>query len=200
MKKVELDLDDAPFLQADEKAPPAATHEAAVPDVNEEEAEKARRKKKKMITMGAIGALVLIVAVVAVWWFFFRGPPPPPGPEPLKPEVVVVPRAVAPGGPAEIVREFAPFIVPVKEADGRDSFLVCKFSAITQDASVNREIDQQRVALRDAIYYYLRSKDSAFLQNARNGPEIKKDLLSVFNDYLTQGKLEDILFESYLSH
>lgn len=199
VKKVELDLDDAPFLQADEKAPPPATHEAAVPEADEE-AEKARRKKKKLIVLAAIGALILIIAAAAAWWFFFRGIPPPAGPEPLKPEVVVVPRAPAETGSSEVVREFAPFVVPVKGADGRENFLVCKFSAITKDANLNREMDQQRVALRDAIYYYLRSKDSAFLLDARNGPQIKKDLLSVFNDYLTQGKLEDILFESYLSH
>lgn len=199
-KKVELDLDDAPFLQTEEKNAPVATHEAAVPDTSEEDAEKARRKKKKLIILAAAGAAVLIIAAVAIWWFMFRTPPPPPGPEPLKPEVIVVPRAAPAPVNSEIVREFAPFIVPVKTADGKENFLVCKFSAITKDANLNREIDQQRIPLRDAVYFYLRSKDNAFLTNARNGDQIKKDLLSVFNDYLTQGKLEDILFESYLSH
>ncbi len=55
------------------------------------------------------------------------------------------------------------------------------------------------LSLRDAIYYYLRSKESAFLMDAHNGPEIKKDLLGVLNDYMTQGNIEDILFESYLN-
>lgn len=198
VKKVELDLDDAPFLQADEKAPVVASHEDAVPEPAEDEAAAKARKRKKLLIIGG-AALVLIIAAVAVWWFFFRTPPPA-GPEPLKPEVVVVPRAAAPAVNQEIVREFAPFVVPVREADGKQSFLVCKFSAITKDQSLNREIDQQRIALRDAIYYYLRSKDNPFLLDARNAPKIKQDLLSVFNDYLTQGKLEDILFESYLSH
>lgn len=199
VKKVELDLDDAPFLQADEKSPVVSTHEAALPDPAQEEADKAKSKRRRLLILAAAGAGVLIIAAAAVWWLFFREPPPA-GPEPLKPEVVVVPKAAAPEQPSEVLREFAPFIVPVKEADGKTGFLVCKFTAITKDANLNREIDAQRVALRDAIYYYLRGKDAAFLQNARNAEAIKKDLLSVFNDYLTQGKLEDILFESYLSH
>ena len=196
IKKVELDLDDAPFLQAEEKAPDLPTTVDAVPDAPDD-GEKQRRKKKLML-IGAIAAAVLIVAAAAVWWFFFRVPPPAPpaGPEP---EVIVVPKAPAPAGPSDIVREFAPFIVPIKEADGKTGFLVCKFSAITTDPGLTTEIDRQRTALRDAIYFYLRSKDSGFLLDAHNATQIKKELLSVFNDYLSQGKLEDILFESYLN-
>lgn len=198
VKKVELDLDDAPFLQADEKEP-AATHEVAVPDANAEDLEKARRKKKMLLILAAGGGIILVLAAAAIWWFFFRTPPPA-GPEPLKPEVVVVPKAAVETGPSEIAREFAPFIVPIKIGQGQQNFLVCKFTTITKEPGLNSEIDQQRVALRDAIYYYLRSKDNSFLTDARNATQIKKDLLSIFNDYLTKGKLEDILFESYLSH
>lgn len=196
VKKVELDLDDAPFLQADEKVPDLPSPVDAVPDAPDDGAK--QRKKKKLMILIAAGVGLLAVAAVAVWWFFFRTPPPPPpaGPEP---EVIVVPKAAAPAGPSDIVREFAPFIIPMQGADGKTSFLICKFSAITSDQGLNREIDQQRTALRDAIYFYLRGKDSNFLLDAHNGDQIKKELLSVFNDYLTQGKLEDILFESYLN-
>lgn len=198
-KKVELDLDDAPFLQADKESVPAPTHEAGVPESGEEDAAKAKARRKKLLILVIGGILLLAVAAVAIWWFMFRVPPPP-GPAPLEPEVVVVPRAPVAAQSSEIVRDFAPFIVPVKDASGRESFLVCKFSAITKDQNVNREIDQQRIALRDAIFFYLRSKDGSYLQDSRNADAIRKDLLAVFNDYLTQGKLEDILFETYLSH
>ncbi len=198
-KKVELDLDDAPFLQADREPVPAPTHEAGVPDASEEDAAKGKGRKKKLLILVIGGVLLLAIAAVAVWWFMFRVPPPP-GPAPLEPEVVVVPRAPVVAETQEIVRDFAPFIIPVKDATGNESILVCKFSAISKDQNVNREIDQQRIALRDAIFYYLRSKDGAFLQDSRNADAIRKDLLAVFNDYLTQGKLEDILFETYLSH
>lgn len=195
-KKVELDLDDAPFLQAEREDIPGPTHEVAVPEEPEDEAEKAVRSKRKRIAI-ACGAALAIVIGVAVWWFFFRVPPAvAPG---IEPEVIVVPSAAVPAQPDEFVRQFEPFVVPTKDAAGNISFLICKFSSISRNANLNQEIDRQRVALRDAIYFYLRGKDSAFLLDARNGNAVKADLLSIFNDYLTQGKLEDILFESYLS-
>lgn len=197
VKKVELDLDDAPFLQTEEKTPAKTEMDEELPP-NQDEEEARRRKKKKLLIIGGAAAAVLVVGCVAVWWFFFRSPSSvmPTAPEP---EVVVVPSTSGPSGPQDIVREFAPFIVPTMDASGKTEFLVCKFAAISHDPAVNKEVQSQIVPLRDAIYYYLRSKDNAFLLDARNGGEIKRDLLSVFNDYLTQGKLEDIVFESYLS-
>lgn len=198
-KKVELDLDDAPFLQSDEPAPPPAslTEDLPVaPDDGAAEEAARKRKKKRIIIMAGCALLALVAA--AVWWFFFRTPPPPP-PEGPKPEVIVVPSQVPDAKDNDIVREFATFVVPGKDSQGRTEFLVCKFAAITHDPNIQREIEKQLVPLRDAIYYYLRSKDRAFVSDARNGAEIKKELLSVFNDYLTQGKVEDIVFESYLS-
>ena len=196
-RKVELDLDDAPFLQAEEKEAPLPAHAEIPPEAPADDS--AKKRKKKLIILGAAAAGLLLVGAAIAWWFFFRTPPPP-GPVPPEPEVIVVPKAATTTGSSDIVREFAPFIVPVKEPDGKTSFLVCQFSSITHDQGLNREIDEQRIALRDAIYFYLRGKDAPFLLDARNGPQIKKDLLSIFNDYLTQGKLEDILFESYLGH
>lgn len=195
-KKVELDLDDAPFLQADKEEIPGPTHEVAVPETPEDDAEKARRRKRKLIIIAAAAAIA-VIGGAAAWWFFLRTPPPVvTGPEP---EVIVVPSVPAPVQQDEVVRPFEPFVVPVKDAAGNIGFLICRFSAISKDANVKQEMDRQRTALRDAIYFYLRGKPSEFLLDARNGQAIKTDLLSIFNDYLTQGKLEDILFESYLS-
>lgn len=197
VKKVELDLDDAPFLKSDEPPQPPAESTAEIAPVADE-VDGAKKKKKRLLIV-AIGIGILLVISAAVWWFFFHTPPPPP-PEGPKPEVIVVPSTPAPVEPTEHIREFAPFIVPVSDSTGKTAFLVCKFSAITTDAKVNQEMTQRMLPLRDAIYFYLRGKDSSFLLDARNGDGIKKDLLSVFNDYLSQGKLEDIVFESYLSN
>ncbi len=197
VKKVELDLDDAPYLQTEEEPEPEMPEDDEAAGGGDD-ADTVARKRKKMLLLAGIGAAVLVIACVAVWWFFFRTPPPPSAQAP-GPEVVVVPSTPADAGPRDIVREFAPFVIPVGESDGKTRFLVCKFSAITREPAVNAEMEQQILPLRDAIYYYLRSKDSGFLLDARNGGDIKKDLLSVFNDYLSQGKLEDIVFESYLS-
>lgn len=197
-KKVELDLDDAPFLQTEEKTPPVLVEEDDLPAAPEEPGESKPDNRKKKLILIAAAAGILLIALLAVWWFFFRTPPPPP-PEGPQPEVIVVPSTPPPAQPGDIVLEFAPFIAPVREKDGQEGFLVCKFSAITQNAALNREMEQKMLSLRDAIYYYLRSKDTDYITDARNGAEIKKDLLSIFNDYLSQGKVEDIVFESYLN-
>ena len=198
-KKVELDLDDAPFLQADEKPPEPATLPEDLSEADKVDGAKTGLKKKLLI-YGSAAALLLIVCGIGAWWFFFNGPPPPPPAMVSKPEVVVVPTMPGEAEQTEIVREFAPFIVPFTDSAGQSSFLVCKFSAISSDPAVNQEIQQQLLPLRDAIYYYLRGKDNSFLLEARNGEKIRQDLISVFNDYLTRGKLDDIVFESYLSH
>lgn len=199
LNKVELDLDDAPFLQEEKAAAAPAPRGDSAPASPEESAPDAGKgKRKKLLIIAAAAGLVLLAAAAAVWWFLFRTPPPPP-PEPPKPDVVVVPSAPAAQSNPDIVKEFAPFVVPSQEAQGGTRFLVCKFSAIIKDPALGREIDQRMLSLRDAIYFYLRSKDHAFLMDARNGQQIKSDLLGVLNDYMAQGKIEDILFESYLN-
>lgn len=196
MKKVELDLDDAPFLQKEE--PIARQEEFKEEAVPEEDTEKKKGRKKLLILIGAASIAVIAVAAALAWWFFFRTPPPLP-PEAPRPDVVVVPSAVPVSQPTDLVTEFKPFIVPTVEG-GQTRFLVCKFSAITKEPAVEQEMETQRIPLRDAIYYYLRSKDSPFLLDSRNAHAIKQDLLSIFNDYLSHGTVEDVVFESYLSH
>ena len=199
LNKVELDLDDAPFLQEEKPETAPAPREVTAPaEPGEAAPEGGKGKRKKLLLIAAIAGVVVLVAAAAVWWFMFRTPPPPP-PEPPKPDVVVVPSAPAVQSNPDIVKEFALFVVPTHEEGGGTRFLVCKFSAIIKDPALTREIDQKMLSLRDAIYFYLRSKDDAFLRDAHNGQEIKSDLLGVLNDYMAQGKIEDILFESYLN-
>lgn len=192
-RKVELDLDDAPFLQVEEPPPPAVEEHDTPPPPEEN-----KGKRKKLFIFGGAFLGALIAGGAAVWWFFFRGAPPPPPTTP-DPEVVVVPSRQTPSGPQDIVHEFAVFVVPVNDDPSQTHFLICKFAAITQDAEVDQEMGRQQIPLRDAVYYYLRGKDANWLQDAHNYDAIKKDLMAVFNDYLSRGKLEDIVFESYLS-
>ena len=194
LRKVELDLDDAPFLKEQESAPPARPDDAPL----QVEAETPPpSKKKKLIIIAAAALLVVLVAAAAVWWFVLRTPPPPPL-EPVKPEVIVVPSPKTPTAKPDSVKELAPFVIPRQTAKG-SRFLICKFSTVSQSPRVGMEIDQKLIPLRDALYYYLSSKPDAFLLDPASVPAIKKDLSGVLNDYLTQGRIEDILFESYLN-
>ena len=193
LRKVELDLDDAPFLQEQESPPPAKTDSA--PLQVPADAPAPNKKKKLLLIAGAAALLVVLVAAVAVWWFVLRTPPPPP-PDPVKPEVIVVPSAKSPASKPASVKELAPFVIPRQTAKGA-RFLICKFSTVSQSPRVGMEIDQKLIPLRDALYYYLSSKPDAFLLDPASVPTIKKDLGGVLNDYLTQGRIDDILFESY---
>lgn len=191
--KVELDLDDAPFLREPEEKPlPPVQRRMSTPVPVVQEAPKS---KKKLI--GGIGLLV-VMAATAVWWFFFRVPPPVV--EPPKPEVIVVKPPQAAPVEQDFIFELEPFWVPVKDEQGNTNFLVCRFSTIAKTEMINKDIEKQLMTVRDAMYYYLRNKSLDFLLDAANRDTIKKDLTSVVNSYLTLGQIEDVLMESYLGH
>ncbi len=192
--KVELDLDDAPFLREPEEKPlPPVERRSSAPAPVVQEAP----KSKKKLIIGGIG-LFVVLAAAAVWWFFFRVPPPVV--EPPKPEVIVVKPPEAAPVEQDFIFELEPFWVPVKDEQGNTNFLVCRFSTIAKKEMVNKEIEKQLMTVRDAMYYYLRNKSLDFLLAVANRETIKKDLTSVVNSYLTQGQIEDVLMESYLGH
>ena len=192
--KVELDLDDAPFLREPEEKPlPPVERRSTAPAPVVQQAP----KSKKKLIIGGIG-LFVVLAATAVWCFFFRVPPPVV--EPPKPEVIVVKPPEAAPVEQDFIFELEPFWVPVKDDKGNTNFLVCRFSTIADKEMVNKEIEKQLMTVRDAMYYYLRNKSLEFLLAAANRETIKKDLTSVVNSYLTLGQIEDVLMESYLGH
>lgn len=197
LSKVELDLDDAPFL-VDDADEPALPEDGATPAVPQEsQTASAVPKKKKLLVLAGAGLLLLLILGAAAWWFFLRVPAP--GPDVPKPEVIVVPSKSGATAKPEYIKEFAPFLVERPDGRGGSRFLVCKFSTLTKVPNLDKEMDQKMLSLRDALYYYLRSKGNGFLLAPENVQTIKKDLTSVLNNYLTQGQIEDVLFESYLS-
>ena len=52
---------------------------------------------------------------------------------------------------------------------------------------------------RDALFFYLSGKSDDYLLNPDNAVNIKRDLTSILNDYLSSGHIDDVLFESYLA-
>jgi len=195
VRKVELDLDDAPFLKEEQEAASPAVQDdkklpaQVAPDPKAE-------KKQKLLIFGAGAAALLLILGAAVWWFFLRTAPPPP-PE-IKPEVIVVPSQPVDVPPADYVKELAPFVVP-RQVDGTARFLVCKFSTISKSPSVSGEMDHKMISLRDALFFYLSGKSDDYLLNPGNAVTIKRDLTSILNDYLSSGRIDDVLFESYLA-
>jgi len=207
LPKVQLDIDDAPFLREPEpEAPPPAPSpkddkaDAPLEVPSPPADDKAARKKKKLIIIGAATLLLLLAGGGgALWWFVLRIPPPPPP----TPQVVVVPTAPKVTAPTEFFIPIAPFWLELSSTAPRNQdkifFLVCKFTAISKSEAVIQESQNKVTVIRDALYFYLKNKNYEFLTDPGNTQTIKNDLTSVINGYLTSGKVEDMLFERYLT-
>ncbi|MBQ7456676.1 MAG: flagellar basal body-associated FliL family protein [Desulfovibrio sp.] len=200
-KKVELDIEDAPFLKESEPQQQTEPTEGGEQAEEGQAADPKKSKRKKILLIAGAAAVVLIAGAAGAWWFFggAEQPPPPPVAE-EKPEVIVVPSKLQPVVNPDIVKEFDRFIVPLGDTVESTKFLVCKFSTVTKNPSLEIELDQKKITLRDSIYYYLRNKTYDYLLDPANGPEIKKELVTLLNDYLSSGKLEDVLLDTYLGH
>ncbi len=196
-EKVALDLEGADFLEDDE--PEQEENVPAVPEGEDEEGaeEEKPKSKRKLIIIGA-AVLVLLLGGGALWWFVLRTPPPPP-PPPVEPEIVRVPKApTTPPKPNDYIISFEPFWVPLPDGKGGTVFLVSKFALVTKSEKLQLEVQNKMILLRDAVYYYLVNKPYHFLIDHANVNTIKKDLASVFSGYLVSGKVDDMLFESYI--
>ncbi len=201
VEKVQLDLDDAPFLEDDEPEPEPVA-EAVPSELPKEEndsdleLELAKKKKRKKIIIAISGFVLLIVAAAVTWFFVFSEPPPPPPPE-IQPTVIVVPSAEKLAGPKEYMVAFEPFFVP-QSINGEIQFLQVVFSGATLEQELAQEMQDKSLVLRDAIYYYLRNKSHDYLTDATNLATIKQDLLNIVNNYVTADELEELFIENYL--
>lgn len=200
-QKVQLDIDDAPFLLTpEEETPPPALREDDLPaaEGDDEEAAQKRARKKQLLLRGAAGVIVLMVVGAAVWWFFFSTPSATIAPAQPEPTIIVVPSPKTVAGPPEFKIEFAPFMV--EQRDGNEvHFLQARFTGISQSEAVIREAQNKRLVLRDSIYYYLRNKTHQYLVDPANTMTIKQDLLDIVNGSLSQGKMDDILLVNYIT-
>lgn len=211
--KVELDLEDAPFLEDDEDEDEPEEEDGSAPVALEEDGEKRRRGggfggllRNKFVLGGAGGLLLLIIGAV-VYLLFFTSPPPPPPvaekdvipelPSELQAELNATRAEEKPVEP-EFIVSWERFWVEHRDPDGTIRFLICRFAAPTPNEKLSWEAKSKKIVLRDAIFYYLRNKDLTFLSDKKNVDTLKKDILSVVNQYLNNGQFEDILIEEYL--
>ena len=205
LPKVQLDIDDAPFLQEAETPPPPPPQTDQVDEqleISPPPAEdKAANKKKKLIIISAAMLILLLAGGGGgtLWWFVLRTPPSPlPAPQ-----TVVVPSTPKDTAPADFLIPLAPFWLELPGDSPRDKgkifFLVCKFTAIAKSEAVIQEAQNKITVIRDALYFYLKNKNYDFLTDPSNTQTIKNDLTSVINGYLAGGKVDDMLFERYLT-
>ena len=205
LQKVDLDLDDAPFLEDEpEEAPPAPE----TPTTGEEQAAvdaaaKPSRKKKFLIL--GLAVLLLLGGAAAAYFLFLKKPAAPPPPvetpheEPAPPPVMPPPPPPEPPAPKpEIVLTMDPFLIELTDPKGRSRFLTIRFSAATTEHSAELEFKRNTIVVRDAVYYYLKNKSLEFLTDKGNADALKKDVLSVINQFIGSQPLDNLIIEDYL--
>ncbi len=214
---VELDLDDAPFLEDEAEAAPIE-EKSPEPEILEQAAAPVKSswkdrltpllaQKKKLVLAGGV-LLLLLVAGIVVNFFLFGGEPdtePIVQPEvtetaPVEPLRVVVPSApeVTPAPPApSFIVPFEPFWVPMKGSEGEVLFLILEFSVPTDEAILQAEINAKKLILRDSVFYFLRNSDFPLHLDNVFADELSEDLISVLNEHLVAGKVQKILFSNF---
>ncbi|MFP5259671.1 MAG: flagellar basal body-associated protein FliL [Acidobacteriota bacterium] len=203
LQKVDLDLDDAPFLEDEPEETPPPPEEAGPGGkaVADEAAAKPTRKKR-LILLGLILVLLLGGGAAAYFLLLKKPAPPPPVVETAPHEEPAPPPPPPPPPPPapkpEIVLTMDPFLVELTDRTGRSRFLTIRFSAATHDHAVELEFKRNYIVLRDAVYYYLKNKSLEFLTDKNNADTLKKDVLSVMNQFIGAQPLDNLLIEDYL--
>ncbi len=201
-QKVELDLDDAPFLEEleeekEEKGPPEAKEKSETQpkeiEEKKEQKEEESKKKKKLIIIIASGLSLLLIAGAL---YFFLTPkkeekPPPP------PKEVKVQEKPPPPKPEIIQYSFRPFWVDY-DLKNEHKYLHLTLTIEYTEKRINWELLQKNIVIRDAIYYYLKNKDINFFLDKKNIPTLKQDLMSIINQYLGYGKVNAIYLKDFL--
>ncbi|WP_308735859.1 flagellar basal body-associated FliL family protein [Humidesulfovibrio sp.] len=200
-QKVDLDLDDAPFLEEEEEVKPEPQTPKEAVSLTEAEAEKpAPRDRKKLIIIGA-AALVLVLALgVAAKFLFFKAKPATVA-EPsahTAPQDNATQAEAAPPELPEIQLRLEPFWVEQKGEGDEVRFLIARILLGTHEPAVAKDFESRMMQGRNAIYYYLKNKDVQFLADEKNAEKLKSELLLVVNQYVSDGKFETLLFEEYV--
>lgn len=209
--KVELDIEDAPFLEEEEpqrqqsfpSEPPeerVKPQPAKTAEVSSGFADKIAAflsNKKRLAFIG--GGLAFLLIAPLVLMFLMGGKdttPPTTGPERVTASATP-PREDAPDGP-KFLYKTDNFLVPLRGSEGELRFLHCGFAVPTDNPQLFAELMAKNIAVRDAIYYYLSNKPLRFLSDQQARPALKQDLISVINEHASAEKISELFFDDYL--
>ena len=194
--KVELDLDDAPFLDDEDEAEepeaaPVPQKEAPAPIKTAAEEPEKKSKKKLLLTAGAA---FFLLCGIGLWLFLKQDTPPAPPPAPEKKEEE---NSEPLAREEKRVIQLEPFFIEYRQ-DGKSRFLECALSLSSPNIIQNTELRKHFLEIRDALYFYLKNKDIFFLENKKNAQQFKKEILEVINQHISSMPVTDILIDKYL--
>ena len=190
--KVELDLDDAPFLEEEEDEEPEEVYEEARDESlpTGEEAKPFYKERKFILIAAGAAILILILILTIAFWPESK----PVEPQPDEPETTQEVEAA----PTKEPFVWDPFVVELKDREGNIRFLYIQISAETDQEILLFELRRKSLQIRDAVYYYLKNKDISYLDDKTNEETLKNNLLSVINQHLGNGQLDELFIGEYL--
>ncbi len=205
--KVELDLDDAPFLQEDEPEPQAEPEpesekiELPSAEGDKKDSDKPAGNRKKRLIFAGAAAVVLAIVAVVVNMFLFGGeekPTAPSAPEPVYEVVSTTPPKEEPVKPpyAHLV-QWETFQVEQRGEDGGIRFVTCKIAIPAADDAQYMELMAKRIVLRDAVYYFLRNRPPEILSTKEKNLALRADIVGVLNGHLS-ATVKDVYIEEYV--
>ena len=200
-QKVDLDLDDAPFLEDEDEEEEIEEVEAETPFLTEGDSKPkqglAALLKNKFVIMG-LGVILLLLVVIVI--LLMRDPeaPPPPPPPPVEETIPEPPPEPEVPETPQIIIKLDPFLIEQKDESGAIRFLEVSILLSTEDEGLARQFKQETFAVRNALYYYLKNKDLQFLSDKENSEKLKKELLVIINQYMGFGQFDTLMFEQYL--
>lgn len=201
-QKVDLDLDDAPFLEDEDEEEEIIEEEEAAPLMEEEDEEEKPSLiatllgNKLFLISGGVILILLIVIVILL----LREPEAPPPTEEPPVEEVLPEEEVAPvvEEKPEIIIRLDPFLIEQTDEEGQIRFLEVRVLVSTEDDGLAKQFKQETYTVRNALFYYLKNKDLQFLSDKKNSDKMKKELLAIINQYMGFGQFETLMFDQYL--
>ncbi len=220
LQKVELDLDDALFLEFEEEEPPPAQpqpedEDAASAATEDADKEHTRRhglplwKKKSFL---ALLGLALLGIAASVFWLLKMpetgsetaqnaSTPKKNAPAQTKPPTpidgVQGQGGAGSGHARRRTYSFQPFVVEYVH-ENQTRFLTCQLSVPGTPGSLTQEMDAKTTPIRDGIFRFLKKTGVTDLSDPENEKRFKNELLAVINTFLENGQASDILIEGYV--
>lgn len=209
LHKVELDLDDALFLEFEEKetpppeAPSAPSAPPAPPALQADlETPLPQSLWKKPLPWVAVLGLLIMVSGAA-WvlkpWKKFQNNAPVPSSATVAPLPDQAPPSAAPESSSAVhyrrTFTFEPFMLEHTQ-NNQTSFLTHQIYIPGIPVALAQEIEDKTTALRYEIYAYLQKIDRSQLTGSRGNKELENALLAVVNTSLKDGQATEVLLET----
>lgn len=223
LQKVELDLDDALFLefeeQEEEQAPEAADFPEASKTASEDE--KKKRGIKQFDDDAPIwqrwwfyllaGVLCLLLGAAAVYLYLKLQFEEPQAEN--KTSTTVNSTSLAPeleqSGTAPLITGSKPRPSPRSTLrleqfnieyieNGRIRLLRCRISIPGVPQDLQSEIQNKLLPIRDGIYLHLKNFSNATVTTDENSENLKRGLIAAINVHLDSGLISELLFDEYV--